>query len=78
MSEPTPLNAEELADGDDFDTCSFGFDHDAIDRALAEQDATIDALTTENATPKAEIEGYRQALEAVGSRARAAMEGQRG
>ena len=40
--------------------------------------ATIDALTTENATLKAEIEGYRQALEAVGSRARAAMEGQRG
>jgi len=27
--------------------------------------ATIDALTTENATLKAEIEGYRQALEAV-------------
>ena len=44
MSEPTPLSAEELADGDDFDTCSFGLDHDAIDRALAEQDATIDAI----------------------------------
>lgn len=47
MSEPTPLSAEELADGDDFDTCSFGLDHDAIDRALAEQDATIDAQATE-------------------------------
>lgn len=56
MSEPTPLSAEELADGDDFDTCSFGLDHDAIDRALAEQDATIDAQATEIAALKGALD----------------------